>query len=293
MPLPKPSTLLALSLIASTAYFQARAATRFVAERWLVEEAETKPVSALAGVVPRWPTADAIIARNPFDSITGPLLGKRIGNDNPLAAPVCTDAQLLIVSESADRSSSLATLRGGDDAPAVVRRIGDRFEQRQVELIGYNPARRTPTVWLSREADGTLCQAPLFQAEHGALSASAAPKATTPWKVRKLSDTQFELDRADFEDILAKQSALLNATRIVPESRDGKVLGIRVFGVRPGGVLSSLGLQNGDRLDSINGFSLSDPEQALAAYATLRRSTSFDLRLERRGQPLTISVDVR
>lgn len=131
-----------------------------------------------------------------------------------------------------------------------------------------------------------------FCAERSAFSASSGARTPLAAQVRQLNEAEFELDRGTLEEILA-QPSLLASTRIVPEARNGKVVGVRVYGVRPGGVLSAIGLQNGDRLDSLNGYSLGAPEQALEAYARLRRSVRFDLRGERRGQPLALSIHVR
>jgi general secretion pathway protein C len=288
---PKPSTWLTLTLITCVAYFQASAITRLIAERWL-DVPRAAPRTAMAGMLLPAPLgAERIIARNPFDSITGPLLGRSLGKLEPSSVPECEDAQLLVVSEADDRGQSLASLRVAEDAPALLRRAGDALGRQRVELIGYDPERRTPAVWLSEGE--TLCRASLFRAEHSSLSASGAAKASTAVPIRKLSDSEYELDRSTFEDILARQASLLASTRIVPELRDGKVAGIRLFGVRPGGVLSSLGVQNGDRLDSVNGYALGEPEQALQAFAALRRSTSFDVRLERRGKPLAIAIRIR
>ena len=79
----------------------------------------------------------------------------------------------------------------------------------------------------------------------------------------------------------------------MPETKDGKVLGIRLFGIRPDTLLGTLGIQNGDRLDAINGFNMGSPEKALEAYARLRTATELDITLNRRGSPVTISDHIK
>ena len=61
------------------------------------------------------------------------------------------------------------------------------------------------------------------------------------------------------------QAELMRSARIVPEQENGKVVGIRLFGIRPETLLGTLGLENGDRLQTINGFDMASPEKALEA----------------------------
>jgi hypothetical protein len=86
--------------------------------------------------------------------------------------------------------------------------------------------------------------------------------------------------------------AQLGPLRIVPEQKGGKVVGLRLFGVRPTSLLGTLGLKNGDRLDSVNGFEVGNPEKALEAYARLRNASRLQLRLDRAGQPVQIDLNI-
>jgi general secretion pathway protein C len=54
-----------------------------------------------------------------------------------------------------------------------------------------------------------------------------------------------------------------------------------------------LGLQNADVLLSINGFDMASPDSALQAYAQLPRATSLDVRLERRGTPVSLQIRIQ
>lgn len=73
--------------------------------------------------------------------------------------------------------------------------------------------------------------------------------------------------------LLEDQADLMRFARIVPEHANGRTVGVRIFGIRPGAALYAFGLRNGDSLRTINGFDVSQPERALEAYARLR-STS-------------------
>jgi general secretion pathway protein C len=95
------------------------------------------------------------------------------------------------------------------------------------------------------------------------------------------------------DKILENQAELMKSARIVPETKDGKVLGIRMFGIRPDTLLGTLGLQNGDRLEAINGFNMGSPEKALEAYARLRTAQNLDVNVNRRGVPVAIAFHIK
>ena len=111
--------------------------------------------------------------------------------------------------------------------------------------------------------------------------------------IQKISDTEFHIDRAVVDKILENQAELMRTARIVPEQKDGKVVGIRLFGIRPDTLLGTLGLQNGDRLEAINGFDMASPEKALEAYARLRTADALAVKVTRRGAPVTIDFKIQ
>jgi general secretion pathway protein C len=85
----------------------------------------------------------------------------------------------------------------------------------------------------------------------------------------------------------------MRSARIVPEQKDGKTVGIRLFGIRPDTLLGSLGLQNGDRLEQINGYDIANPEKALEAFAHLRTASELTVGLERRGKPASLAIHIK
>jgi general secretion pathway protein C len=108
-----------------------------------------------------------------------------------------------------------------------------------------------------------------------------------------VSETEFNVDRAVVDKILENQAELMRSARIVPEQQAGKVVGIRMFGIRPDTLLGTLGFQNGDRLESINGFNMASPEKALEAYARLRTASNLNVKVNRRGKPLSIDFRIK
>jgi general secretion pathway protein C len=80
--------------------------------------------------------------------------------------------------------------------------------------------------------------------------------------------------------------------RVVPEQQNGAIIGLRLFGIRPGSLLAAIGLKSGDRLESINGFNVATPEEALEAYARLRTAERLNVRLNRGGRPVELTLNI-
>jgi general secretion pathway protein C len=173
------------------------------------------------------------------------------------------------VSEFGDPEYSLATLTANGDSRARLRRKGDRLGNRVVAWIGTDGSSHEPAVWLNDASTTQACRVNLFSP-----SRTAEPsKPTTP--------VTPEVAAPSLRD-------LLGPVRARPQLEAGKLVGLRLFGVRPSSLLSQIGLRNGDRIDSINGYSIAGPEQALIAYARLRTEEHFKLRVTRAGQPLDL-----
>jgi general secretion pathway protein C len=319
-------SVVVLLLLALVAYFQASGGTKLLSsalspdERSLIIAPPTVPPSPQeleqlrAMNEPK--TAEPILSRNPFDSVTGPLNAKPIEAmesskpdlSDPLAAPVCDGIRAAIISESADPAWSLAALQGPGEPAPKLRRVGYDLGGKQFTYIGFNPRNNSPSVWLMN--GGALCQALLFAVQPTVTPQQAAPIAevvdpnngtgvagTVPpdiaSKIQKVSDNEFNVDRAVVDKILENQADLMRTARIVPEQKDGKIVGIRLFGIRPDTLLGTLGLQNGDRLESINGFNMASPEKALEAYARLRTAANLNVKVNRRGSGMDIDYRIK
>jgi type II secretory pathway component PulC len=85
----------------------------------------------------------------------------------------------------------------------------------------------------------------------------------------------------------------LEGVKFVPESREGKPVGLRLSGVGGQGLFAKLGLRDGDRLDAVGGFQVTNPNEVLALYAKLRALDVLKLLIERDGQPMTITIHLR
>ena len=184
----------------------------------------------------------------------------------------------------------------------MLRRRGGEFGGKTVHFVGWD------RVWF--QSGSSLCQAQLFKQPE-----MQAPRRRPPRRVggrraarkggapaldpalakgiQKVSPTEFNIDRGVVDKILENQSELMRQARIVPEQENGKVVGIRLFGIRPDTLLGTLGMENGDRLQTINGFDMASPEKALEAYARLRTADKLVVQVNRRGQNMNLDYNIK
>ncbi len=256
-----------------------------------------------------------ILARNVFDSKTGPLDGTKAApsataeaeapeptvlGDYSEDAPSCGFGRVMLISASEDPAWSFAAIQEG--ATTQLRRSGDTVGGHTLRAFSYN------RVWLD---DGSKqCQLKLGDKGQGAAPttrASGEGEATPPRrggrgstlppelaaKIHKVSDTEFNIERSVVDEILENQAELMRSARVVPDKQGDKVLGVRLFGVRTGSLLHTLGLKNGDRLEAINGFDMSDPQKALEAYGRLRTADALKVKISRGNAPMTIDFNIQ
>jgi type II secretory pathway component PulC len=101
------------------------------------------------------------------------------------------------------------------------------------------------------------------------------------------------IDRAYVMELVANPSALVQQMRIIPSVKDGQAVGLKLYGIRHGSLPNLLGYKNGDLILSINGMPVNSPEAALGTYSRLRSADTFSVELERKGQRLLKTCDLR
>jgi general secretion pathway protein C len=311
---------LPFGMLATAAYYGARGTSALVGAR-LVPDAQTLIGAPPTPAPPRQQStrepggAQVILARNAFDSVTGPLypaqtsLGERpvvAAPTDPLHAPHCEHIHVYSTAVWSEPTWSTAVIQGPGEQHGRVRHPGDDVGGHQVVYIGFNALDMSPSVWLA--SGGEVCQAELFD-HNPRTGAAPAPKKVPPppkplagrgalppdlkKKIEKLSDGEFAVDRSAVDVIMNDYSRLMRGTRVLPVQKGGKVSGLRLFGVREGSLLQTLGLRNGDEVQSINGFQLSSPEKALQAYARLRTASHITVQIVRFGKPTSIDLAIR
>lgn len=111
--------------------------------------------------------------------------------------------------------------------------------------------------------------------------------------IKKLNDNKYEIQRSTLESVLGNMSLLSRSARIVPEMRDGKAAGFRLYAVKSDGPFAKIGMQNGDIISSINGMEITSPEKALEVYSKLKSASHLSLGMERNGSKVTKDYSIR
>jgi hypothetical protein len=101
------------------------------------------------------------------------------------------------------------------------------------------------------------------------------------------------LDRAYIEELLANPATLARQARVIPSVHDGITRGFKMYGIRPGSLPKLLGYRNGDLVLSINGIPLNGMDAAMATYTKLRAADSIAVEIERKGERMVKTCDLR
>jgi general secretion pathway protein C len=299
--------------LAVAAYWQAGGVASLVASRLHAAPSSSVAVSRPAGPAaqasPRELTASAILARNPFDSATGPI-GPPKPSAPPPPVPVavepepggeaalppkCTTGVPVLISEADEPALSFALVKTGADKRMV--KLGDAVDGRTVESIGWDHvilAAGTERCSLRmhdvERAATTSDDAPVVRpmpASESAPAPASSSAATTNADIVKVSDTEYVIERGGADAMTAMQQAFMKSARVV----DGK--GIRLFKAAQSTVLGQLGLKRGDTVETINGLAMSEPDKAIEAYGRLKTSRTVTLGVERGGKDVTITITIK
>jgi general secretion pathway protein C len=228
---------------------------------------------------------------------------------DPNAPPPPCDASVRLVGafytpDRPERSFAAITNLAGK---VLLYRVGMPVDGRTVDAIGPN------TVYMLQS--GARCSLAMFAPPGGlpapapAAPAVAAAAPTEPGGppeasggipaaeldagITRVSDTEFRIQRGLVNRILENQSELMRTARVVPHEEGGRVVGVKMYGIRRNSLLGRLGMQNGDVLRTINGFDMTSPDKALEAYARLRESNHLTLSVIRRGQPTNVNFNIQ
>jgi general secretion pathway protein C len=111
--------------------------------------------------------------------------------------------------------------------------------------------------------------------------------ARTPMEgVREVGQNKYEIDRDVIDKTLSNLNTIATQARIVPSFKNGAANGFKLFSIQPNSLYASIGIENGDVIQRVNGYEINSPEKALELYQKLRESQRVTIELERGGQVL-------
>jgi len=102
--------------------------------------------------------------------------------------------------------------------------------------------------------------------------------------VRAVAANRYEIDRKVLDSTLSNLNTIATQARIVPSFKNGVANGFKLFSIQPGSLYASIGVENGDVIQRVNGYEINSPEKALELYQRLRESQHVTIELERGGQ---------
>jgi type II secretion system protein C len=124
-----------------------------------------------------------------------------------------------------------------------------------------------------------------------AASASAGSSSLAEEYVRVIDSTHYEVDRKLIDKL--KGNPLLGGAKARPVVKDGKMNGVRLYALRSTGLAHAMGLRNGDTLLAANGVKLKSYEAGLELMGQLQSRDHWSVDIERRGKPVTLTVDLQ
>jgi general secretion pathway protein C len=226
---------------------------------------------------------------------------------DPRAAPTRSDLRLqLVAGVLAERArSSLATITDLNTRTTHVVGVGDRIQGAELMAVQRvkddhdatgNAFRVVAIVcnggtkeYLEFEGGAGEMVAASGTPNLGVADVPRAPRPGAPTGapmegVRAVSKDKYEIDRAVIDTTLNNLNTIATQARIVPSFKNGVANGFKLFSIQPGSLYASIGVENGDVIQRVNGYEINSPEKALELYQKLRESGHVTIELERGGQ---------
>ena len=97
--------------------------------------------------------------------------------------------------------------------------------------------------------------------------------------------TRFSLARF-IDSTFSNLNTIATQARIVPSFKNGVANGFKLFSIQPGSLYASIGIENGDVIQRVNGYEINSPEKALELYQRLQQSQHVSIELGRGGQAI-------
>lgn len=319
-------TAIVLATLASCAFFAAQGATALLSAKVTTTTDAEPSVRDVRRPVAAYPTKERhdpgiVLRRNIFDSALGDLSAAPV-DDVTLPDTAMPDGEIEVACSNNMRligtvvvpgnlEQSLAAIAGSDRTVGLYRGDGE-VEGARIRAI------QSDVVILQTTAG--FCRLKMFEVGGPRRPASVA-KATPPpppkksdkkkkkrpdadrnaglseeelaQGIEKVNDTNYNISRSMLNKVLDNAGKLIGIAAVAPKTEGGRSVGMEIRGIRKGTLLTKLGIQNGDVLESVNGQSLTSTDAALGAYTTLRTADKFNLSIRRGGQSVLINYNLQ
>ena len=302
-----------------TGILVAQGGTQMIASGVLpLDPAGVEPLGAVRPTPPETIDPTPILRRNIFDHETGrldidePPPEEMVDEEpppeeiDPNAPPPPCDGSMRLVGafvRMRNEEDSFAAITSSTGT-AMLYQQGMEVDGREIVTIARNRV-------ILRPRGGAACSLVMFADGDAPVVATAPrpvmqprlPAAGTSQEgmdqgeldrgITKVSERSYTIERGLVDRLLANQAALMRTARVIPHEEGGRVVGVKLYGIRRSSLLGRLGIQNGDMLRTINGYDMTAPDSALEAYARLRAADRITINLQRRGSDQTIDYQIR
>ena len=198
---------------------------------------------------------------------------------------------------------SMVTVLDNTTQPGVivVLQVGERFQD-QAELVAVNEDWDDPTLTEISIAEfkrdngrSEICRSDgVTKAATAVALAPVAGATPTGEGIKKIDDTKYEVSQAELDAVMnGGLASMAQDVRIVPYFEGGVSKGFKLYSIKPGSLLSKVGMMNGDVISKVNGYDINSPEKALQIYGLLKNEKNVSVDLTRNGQAKSISYSIR
>jgi PDZ domain len=274
------------------AYFLANAASSIIESEALADSPKsTVPVVAKAPVITASTKLDGNkITRNIFCSTCEPAAVADAAPAHYSGEPAVLIATMLGPDPRATVRVLASEAQGswgiGERIPGVG--MVDRIGSTSIDVVDVSGHKGTISM-----LDGTpTAEGRPKRADAATSGDPAAPADPFAERVRKISDTEFEVDRNLVRELVTGTTKP-GGVRPIPMMKGNEVTGIRMVGVRTGSVASALGIKSNDVIATIDGDQIKNVQQLLDLYAKLDQVNAVELGGTRAGKPLTLTLRLR
>lgn len=280
-------------LILFVAYLVADVSTLYVRQYLLPQNPPPRKI-APPDQMQRNYTFTEIIPQNIFnaDKKIPPSLGEVEGGGGPAdGAPRLSQLPLELLGTivHADPTRSLATivLKGQNKVEPfrVAEKIMDLAEIKEIqrEKIIFRNLRTQILEYIEVPKDERI----VINTQRGASLPGPAPKTTA-------DQTDFTFPRAEIDKKLENLQELLQAARVVPEiGPDSRVVGYRMVELQPGSMFEKMGMKLGDVIEEVNGVAVTNAQQALELYQTMKSENNFKVKIKRNGTSVDMNYTLQ
>lgn len=251
---------------------------------WLTSGPEPEAPRALVAAAPSrsWNDRQQILERNLFQVST--LLPEETAPAEPEIPEEELQAtrlplRLLGTVASVGSAEAWAAVEDQQTRKQIVVRVDDRLldqatviriERRRIVL--QNGANREELA-LDDEDSPSLAVRPAARPA----AATAATGDSLRDRIQRLSESSFQLDRAQVEETMRNPAELFSEARILPKYENGQMMGVQLSSIKPGSLFEEIGIQNGDTVTQVNGITVTSPQDSAALLKELTESTDFQV----------------